>query len=286
MTDVEKLIAISGYIANNVVYDYAAAGAGYTAEKALTLSCYYIEGALDGLAVCDGISKLFCLLCGFENIPCVRVVGTANSGDHARNKALVDADEDGVKEWYGFDLTWANVKCPETATSGTEVYLFDYLFLSETDITGQGEGAHIEREISYAFPGADSEIKAVEIERYPTAADVSINVFDILDFKVAKTYLQGSYDQTLVMGDYVIGDGEIDSATELALALIYSYNLSIENGEDTFVAVKVGDYAFIDGTNINSIYMRNALNLIAIDGISYEFGVGSDGVWLIKATVA
>ena len=286
MTDVEKLLAISGYIANNVVYDYAAAGAGYTAEKALTLSCYYIEGALDGLAVCDGISKLFCLLCGFENIPCVRVVGTANGGDHAWNKALVDADEDGVKEWYGFDLTWANVKCPETATSGTEVYLFDYLFLSETDITGQGEGAHIEREISYAFPGGDSEIKAVEIELYPTATNASINVFDILDFKVAKTYLKGSYDQTLVMGDYVIGDGEIDSATELALALIYSYNLSQLNGEDTFVAVKVGDYAFIDGTNINSIYMRNALNLIAIDGISYEFGVGSGEVWLIKATVA
>ncbi len=286
MTDVEKLLAISGYIANNVVYDYAAAGAGYTAEKALTLSCYYIEGALDGLAVCDGISKLFCLLCGFENIPCVRVVGTANGGDHAWNKALVDADEDGVKEWYGFDLTWANVKCPETATSGTEVYLFDYLFLSEADITGEGDGAHIERGISYAFPGADSEIKAVEIELYPTAADVSINVFDILDFKVAKTYLKESYDQTLVKGDYVIGDGEIDSATELALALIYSYNLSQLNGEDTFVAVKVGSYAFIDGTNVNGTYMRNALNLIAIDGISYEFGVGADGVWLIKATVA
>ena len=52
------------------------------------------------------------------------------------------------------------------------------------------------------------------------------------------------------------------------------------------MAVKVGSYAFIDGTNINSIYMRSAINLIAIDGISYEFGVGLDGVWLIKATVA
>ena len=52
------------------------------------------------------------------------------------------------------------------------------------------------------------------------------------------------------------------------------------------MAVKVGSYAFIDGTNINGTYMRNALNLIAIDGISYEFGVGLGEVWLIKATVA
>ena len=106
-----------------------------------------------------------------------------------------------------------------------------------------------------------------------------------------KSYLKGSYDTSLVSGDKVIGDGIIDSSTELAVALIHSYLQSEERGTDVYVILKASGYKFINDTVINETLIRNAINLINVDGITiqssssdiYEmFGSGSGNNWLVK----
>lgn len=114
MTKYEKVRCIFDWICVNTVYDYAETGRnadlknGVAAIEGLNNSmrstCYYLEGVLEkGLAVCDGYSKTFALLCNMEDIDCYRVVGTANGGGHAWNKVKIG------DEWYMCDITWAEI---------------------------------------------------------------------------------------------------------------------------------------------------------------------------------
>jgi len=59
---------------------------------------------IDNIAVCDGISKAFVVLCQIEGIPCVRVVGYSQSSDngHAWNKVKIEG------QWFIVDPTWGN----------------------------------------------------------------------------------------------------------------------------------------------------------------------------------
>lgn len=72
------------------MYDDGTAGITEISEAVLYES-FYIEGVLtdtDYLAVCDGMSKTFSLLCNIEGIPCVRVIGSAGSGGSSRRSCV------------------------------------------------------------------------------------------------------------------------------------------------------------------------------------------------------
>jgi len=70
MTEREKYMAIHSYLLEHVEYDmHAALNQGIEASNAF--SAY---GALiDGLAVCDGISAAFAMICRAANLPCIYV---------------------------------------------------------------------------------------------------------------------------------------------------------------------------------------------------------------------
>lgn len=296
MTDLEKVKAICDWLAVNVVYDYTAANTSMTTQEALRYSCYYLEGVFsqkeedgkivwDGLAVCDGISKAFVLLCGLENIKAVRVVGTGDGGNHAWNKALIDADENGEAEWYSFDITWTSAK---SSGSSVEHYYHNYLFQSENDMAAS---KHVERNVDCVYSvGEDS--KHVVLQLYPTSVGVSLDVHSVYNFKVNKSYLKGNYDTSCLDGDYAVGDGRIDNATELAIALIHSYLQSEARGMNVYVVLKAGNYKFISGTSINADLLRSAISLIDISGVTINsdssslnnmFNSGSaNGDWLIR----
>ena len=92
----EKVLSIHDELANRIAYDKT-----FSFERA-----YDAYGALvDGLAVCEGYSEAFKLLCDKNSIPCVLVVGTgitsAVPGPHMWNMVQM---EDG--KWYGVDVTW------------------------------------------------------------------------------------------------------------------------------------------------------------------------------------
>lgn len=142
MTDVEKVAAIYDWIVNEVDYDYKVASLG-TGSGTSGYNAFYLEGVFDDhRAVCDGKSKAFALLCGMENIKAIRVSGYANSNiaavpdsekaayGHAWNKVLVDADNDGVREWYVVDTTWGDVEVG-SASGRTEYLNYSYFLVTD-----------------------------------------------------------------------------------------------------------------------------------------------------------
>ncbi len=147
MSDYEKVAVIYDWIVNVVDYDYAAAQLqGADASK---YNAFYLEGVFnDHRAVCDGKSKAFALLCGMENIKAVRVVGYADKNlkdrdlsskevlasiGHAWNKVLIDADDDGVKDWYVVDTTWGDVAVKNEGASGGVYEYLNYAYFLKTD---------------------------------------------------------------------------------------------------------------------------------------------------------
>ena len=110
MTEYEKVLSIYDNIAYNSVYDYAALTKSYPTKY----KCFYLESMLEEyastrVAVCDGYSKTFSLLCNMEGIDAYRVTGVAepspnNFGAHAWNKVKLD------DKWYVVDITWTESK--------------------------------------------------------------------------------------------------------------------------------------------------------------------------------
>lgn len=161
MTDVEKVAAIYDWIVNEVDYDYNVASLG-TGSGTSGYNAFYLEGVFDDhRAVCDGKSKAFALLCGMENIKAIRVSGYANSNiaavpdsekaayGHAWNKVLVDANNDGVREWYVVDTTWGDVEVG--GASGRTEYL-NYSYFLVTD-----EAVATTHQAKIATPKANTE---------------------------------------------------------------------------------------------------------------------------------
>lgn len=129
MTDAEKVHVIYDWMGKNVVYDYSAAdemsGVSVNSDAYNVFykyNCFFLEGVFDdGVAVCNGIAKAVTLLCGIENITCLKVDGTSRGIKHAWNKVLVD----GV--WYVVDSTWSNAP---VVGDTVEMFDHDYLMLS------------------------------------------------------------------------------------------------------------------------------------------------------------
>lgn len=70
-----------------------------------SLASFNIYGAMvNNIAVCDGISSAFKLLCNIEGIECIKVSGlgvsSTRSENHAWNKVKIDG------KWYVADATW------------------------------------------------------------------------------------------------------------------------------------------------------------------------------------
>ena len=52
---------------------------------------------------------------------------------HAWNKVLIDADDDGVKEWYVVDTTWGDVAVNNEGASGGVYEYLNYAYFLKTD---------------------------------------------------------------------------------------------------------------------------------------------------------
>lgn len=105
MSDYEKIKAIHDYLILNVTYDNDLLNLAYqNVEDINSYNGFYLEGVfIDKLAVCDGISKAFSVMCNLEGIPCVSVTGAQlenpNGLGHAWNKVFLDG------KWYIVDVT-------------------------------------------------------------------------------------------------------------------------------------------------------------------------------------
>lgn len=126
MTDLDKVHAIYDWIMWRVLYDDSASEIEEVSD-AVKYAAFYIEGVLTDknyLAVCDGMSKTFSLLCNMEGIPAVRVTGMAftngSYGGHAWNKVKIDG------EWFICDCTWGDVRVGVNYKAGIGVTASTY----------------------------------------------------------------------------------------------------------------------------------------------------------------
>lgn len=133
MTTYEKILSIFDYVSYNSVYDDLIVDLDSNATPSfISYTSFYLEGVLDdGLAVCDGFSKTFALLCNMEGIDCKRITGkiyknNVYQGLHAWNKVLLNG------KWYVVDITWTVTKTGvgDFTTGGEAVNFNSKEFLS------------------------------------------------------------------------------------------------------------------------------------------------------------
>lgn len=147
MSDLEKVRIIYEWIINEVAYDQATLNSKSTSK--ISYNAFYLEGVFnDKCAVCDGKSKAFSLLCGMEGITSLRIMGFANENlshytteqitssefGHAWNKVLIDANDDGVKEWYFVDTTWGDISSSTSAVNITEWLSYEYFLRTDAQV--------------------------------------------------------------------------------------------------------------------------------------------------------
>lgn len=227
MTDVEKVAAIYDWIVNEVDYDYNVASLG-TGSGTSGYNAFYLEGVFDDKrAVCDGKSKAFALLCGMENIKAIRVSGYANSNiaavpdsekakyGHAWNKVLVDANNDGEREWYVVDTTWGDVEVG--GTSGRTEYL-NYGYFLVTD-----EAVATTHQAKIATPKADTEYNVYK------------NTFFTYNGETYDFYIESSVERNILIA-YSRANGNIAMCVYIA---------SAAQGGHGYAFVKLGDNQYV-----------------------------------------
>jgi len=105
----DKIWDINNYLVNLITYDpYGGVNVPGADGKTEGVFSHDAYGALvsPNVAVCDGYSEAFLLLCQKENIECVIVYGSTVSAvsgytNHAWNYVKLDNDK-----WYAIDVTW------------------------------------------------------------------------------------------------------------------------------------------------------------------------------------
>lgn len=134
MTDFEKVLSIFDWICINTVYDHTPYAKNIYPTRC---SCYYLEGIFDrGVAVCDGFSKAFSLMCNMVDIDATRVTGNAitngETGGHAWNKVLIDKDpsDDIPEQYYFVDITWTEIYSDNT----NEILSHRYFLMGDNDV--------------------------------------------------------------------------------------------------------------------------------------------------------
>ncbi|MDD7458250.1 MAG: transglutaminase domain-containing protein [Clostridia bacterium] len=174
-TDLEKAKFIYDWIIWEVTYDYAATEINSTdVNEAMRYSAYHLEGvfSIEGtifenqIAVCDGRSKAYLLMCAIEGIPCIRVAGTCydsktgkNAGGHAWNKVYLKTSEKDEKgAWYVVDTTWGDGKV-RYGFEEVEMYTDDFFLTTDNYHNNNRNLSYtcIEDETPYDIPRAVTE---------------------------------------------------------------------------------------------------------------------------------
>ena len=152
-TDEQKVRLINDWIVYFVTYDYAVTEIkGLTINDSMEYSAFYLEGVFgilgkdnrgstvdyrSQIAVCDGRSKAFTLMCAIEGIRSVRVTGTVykdaahteSRGGHAWNKVYISTRYNKEPTWYVVDTTWNDISGGKN--SGFEYQVDDYYLVTD-----------------------------------------------------------------------------------------------------------------------------------------------------------
>lgn len=137
----ERLHAIHDWLVYNVEYDHELYDNAEFAQS--SNSAFRPDGVfINGKAVCDGIAKAFSLMCGIEQIPCVRITGEYFDGGSLINHAWNKVNLDGV--WYNVDATMDALYIAVTENKTVKILNHGYFLLSDKDFGDSLTGCHRE----------------------------------------------------------------------------------------------------------------------------------------------
>lgn len=227
MSQTEKLFAIYNWLVLNVDYDYGALNSKISWQEN---QAWYLEGVfLNGHAVCDAIAKAAVVLARIEGIVAVRTV----SKNHAWNKVYIDADSNGVYEWYDFDATWGN----KSAARGDDVV---YEYANYIDFLNTDEYKKNKNQQAENYNDFD--------------AGTEFNVYEFMTFE----YEGNTYD-------YVIASRE-----EFVVLFAYAATLKSVLGGDEYISLSfIFDYQFENLTwEIN--YAKAGTSFVLVGGVIYD----------------
>ena len=221
MTEKEICVAIAQYLVKTIEYDNDVLTlfmAAKTQEEQKVLSDYrsfYLEGAiLDGVAVCDGISKAYACLARIMGIEALRVTGTLTSDkgkvNHAWNKVKIDLDGDGTREWTVVDCTSANTEMTGTKLGSVEFMNYLYLFATDDFLT-------TERGYEY-----NDKWDGLYVTNTP------YNVYDAFEYKTGATYkVETQSELNAIMRAYKTKfDAEIGAGLSLSIYMPKSLGMT------------------------------------------------------------
>ena len=154
-TDEEKVRFINDWIVYFVTYDYAVTEIdGLEINESMEYSAFYLEGVFSligktnmnqnvdyrsQIAVCDGRSKAFTLMCSIEGIRSVRVTGmcyydsahTKEGGGHAWNKVYIATKYNKTPQWYVVDTTWNDMRGGDKNSGYYEYQVDDFYLVTD-----------------------------------------------------------------------------------------------------------------------------------------------------------
>lgn len=142
-SDYERVHAIHDYLAYYIEYDLELleSTGGETTEDN---PAFGLDGVfLNKKAVCDGFTKAFLLMCGIEQVRCIRVTGQYNFNgtdiNHSWNKVYLA----GEAAWYNVDATMDSWHVL-TDSDRLDVMNHGYFLVSDNAIKGTLTGRHTE----------------------------------------------------------------------------------------------------------------------------------------------
>lgn len=297
MGEYDKVLSLYDYIAYNSVYDF---GAYYNSSSSSTNStkytCFYLESLLNNnttkVAVCDGYSKTFSLLCNMENIDCYRVTGMANTtsgfGAHAWNKVKVNGS------WYVADITWTEyTRTSGTTITGSNLTQSDYeilghsYFLVNDDFVADNH---------YAYASAKDRARFVQdynlskFNAYFPAVYMNVQDNDSDEYY---SYFEATYEVDNGLTGYVTKNRVISSIEDAKLLVKYLQANNVDNAEiiipstvDSSVVTDITDYLIdsrtsVIGTNTTdyTVYSIGDYSISSstksLSGTIYIFGKGT-----------
>lgn len=194
MSYIEREIAINNYLVSSIEYDKEAADQlikyGKVDEK--YYNSFNAYGALiEGIAVCEGYSEAFKLLCDRAGIDCIIVTGELDGVGHAWNRVRIN------DKWYDVDVT--NNDKEEMANSHINIPMAisdQYLREDSYYITDDNFG-ELERGTSEQYEYFNYMGKYVEKDNIYDYILENIKKYDYVTFRTSSDYTMDSLKKTL-----------------------------------------------------------------------------------------
>lgn len=218
MSYIEREIAINNYLVSNIEYDNEAAN--QLIEEGKVDEKYYDSfnayGALiNGIAVCEGYSEAFKLLCDEAGIDCIIVTGELEVVGHAWNRVRI------YDKWYDVDVTNNDREDMANSHINIPMAISDKYLLEDSYYITDGNMGELERGTSEQYEYYNYMGKYVEKEHMYDYIAENIKKYDHITFRTNSDLTMESLKKTLTrVLDNISGRSSLSYITNIGVVYI------------------------------------------------------------------